>query len=125
MKLQHRGRHFFSDRPLHGGSYSIGFALAVGQKHNTAAPHNALDSHGKCLPGNVFFPLEEAGIGLDSCRREFYQASNTAKRCAWLIETDVGIAADPQNLQIDAACGGNLVFVSPALLFWIRSRAVG
>lgn len=72
-------------------------------RRNLSGLGKAWHPHGDGLPGNVLLPLEEAGVRGDGAFRQVNLVSVFGEVIVRFVETDMGITANPQKLQVDTA----------------------
>src|SRR5260370_34060285 len=108
----------FGDRWLFGG--------AVGEKQNYLRFENGADAHSDGALRNFFFGGKELAIVLDGFLAENFQAGARTEARGRFVESDVAVAADAENLQVDAAGIANSLFVGGAILLVASlDRAIG
>ena len=66
------------------------------------------------VAGHIFLLLEEAGVVVDGLLGEGFDAGPGHQRGAGLVEGDVTVAADAENLNVDAAGLLDLVLIPRA-----------
>lgn len=75
---------------------------AAGDQQNPLGLHNGLHTHGVRLPGHLRLVFKEAGVGGDGALRQGHLMGTAGKAAVRLVEADVSVAADAQQLEIDA-----------------------
>src|SRR5207248_2778347 len=125
MELQGGGGYGRRQRPLDGSGDGGGFGRAGGQEENSFGLENCADAHGDGALRNLFARRKKFAIVFRGVFAENLQASARADAGSRLIETDVSIAADAEDLQVDAAGAANILLVRSAVLLVIAfDRAV-
>ena len=95
----HRG-----DGALDGLSHGFLFLRTKGEKKDLAGLHDAADAHGDAVHGDLAeIVLKEAGVIGAGPLRQSLDPRARGERGGRLVETDVSIAADPEQLQVDPA----------------------
>src|SRR5579859_7207830 len=114
MKLQRGGTDGRGDGAFDGFGDSGGFGFAGSKNQDASRIENCADAHGDGTFGNFGALREKATIIFDGFLREFLQPSARGEAGVWFVETDVSVAADAENLEIDAAgvFDGAFVFVT-------------
>ena len=102
MELQDRRR----DLRRHGAKEAVPDSLrlvrAAGDQQDPLGLHNGLHTHGVRLPGHLCLVFKEAGVCGDGALRQGHLMGAAGKAAVRLVEADVGVAADAQQLKIDA-----------------------
>ena len=102
MELQDRRR----DLRRHGAEEAVPDGLhlvrAAGDQQDPLGLHNGLHTHGVRLPGHLRLIFKEAGVGGDGALRQGHLMGAAGKTAIRFVEADVGVAADTQQLKIDA-----------------------
>ena len=122
MELENGGWYSGSHRSKTAGVNGIGLIGTAGDQKDLSGLGNGLHPHGDGLPGNVLLPLEEAGVRGDGAFRQVNLVSVFGEVIVRFVETDMGITANPQKLQVDTAQIRNQTVVPAALRIRIRSH---
>src|SRR4030095_766096 len=103
MHLQSGSADRGSDGTLDGFGDSCGFGAAGGEKKQTLGVHNRADAHGDGAFGHIRFAGENVTVVFNSFTAKGFQSRSRSQTRCWLIETDMAVAADAKNLQVDTA----------------------
>src|SRR5262249_18389766 len=115
MKLQCRSANGRRDWAFDGFGDGGSFRFSCGENQDAAPVENRADAHGDGALGNFRSGREKSAIVFNRFEREFFQTSARREAGIRLIETDVAVAADAENLQIDSAGRFDGAFVAFAV----------
>ena len=102
----------FLDAVLEGA----GLAMAIDHDHHLLSVHHGADADGEGGLGDlVHVVVEEAAVGDDGVGGEGLLAGAAGKAGAGLVEGDVAVGADAAHEEVDAAGGGDGLFIVLAL----------
>src|SRR5258707_3432868 len=115
MHLQSGRADGRSDRALNGFCDGSGFRTAGGKKQHAAGIENGTNAHGDGALRHLGFVGERMAIVFDRFAAERFQPGAGSEAGSLFVETDVAIATDAKNLQVDAAGSFDGLFVSLAI----------
>src|ERR1700686_1590078 len=116
VQLQRRSGHRSGYRTFDGLGNRRGFGRTAGQRQNSPRLQNGSDSHGDGALRNLFAGGKKLAVVLNCFFRQDFQARSGTETGSRLVETDVAVAADAQDLQVDASRIANALFVGGAVL---------
>lgn len=119
MELQRRGGDTGRDRTFDGLRDGSGFGWAAGEEKDAFRIEDSADAHGDSALGDFLAGREKFAIVVDGFFAEDFQARAGTQAGGGLVETDVAVAADAQDLKIDAASVANGLLVRGAVAFEI------
>src|ERR1700743_849804 len=126
MMLQRGGGDTRRDRPFDSLRDRSRLRRAAGEQQNAERFEKCADAHRSGGPRNFFAGLERFAIVVDGFFRQNFQARAGAKARSRLVESDMPVAADAEDLQVDSAGVADGLLVSGAIAIVIfRNRAVG
>ena len=113
--LKVRGRNVRVDLALDGSTHNGRLVLAEGQQDDAVGAHDCADTHGD--RGSRDIPLTEKVAGRvharDLVERDEPRAALQTR--ARFVESDVTCSTDAQNLEVDPACGLDLLLIGAAV----------
>src|SRR5580700_222839 len=115
VKLQRGGGDGGGDGAFDGLGDGGGFRGAAGQQQDAVGFQDGADAHGNGALGEFFAGSEKLAIVVDGFLAENFQAGAGAEAGSGLVETDVAVAADAEDLQVDAAGVTDGMFVGAAV----------
>src|SRR5258708_35787349 len=111
VKLQCGSSDRGCERSLNGFGDSGCLGGAICEKENPLCFENGADAHGDGALGNLFFGGEELAVVFDGFFAENFQTGSRTEAGGRFVESDVAVAADAADLQVDAARLANGLFV--------------
>src|SRR5258708_15584512 len=116
MKLERGSSDRGCERSFNGFGDSGCLGGAICEKENPLCFENGADAHGDGALGNLFFGGEELAVVFDGFFAENFQTGSRTEAGGRFVESDVAVAADAENLQVDAARIANGLFVGRTIL---------
>ena len=116
MELEGGGGDGGGDGAFDGFGDGGGFGSAGGEEQDFAGFEDGADAHGDGAAGAFFTGSEKFGVVVESFLVEDFQTRARAEAGSGLVETDVAVAADAEELQVDAAGLADGVFVGFAVV---------
>src|SRR4029077_6015101 len=83
---------------------------------NSLCFEDGADAHGDGALGNLFVGGKEMAVVFDGLFAENFQTGTRAQAGSRFVESDMAVAADAENLQVDTAGCANGLFVGRAIL---------
>ena len=127
MVLQITGRHAVGQRAFASLLDHVRFVFAERQEQDLPCIQDRAQPHRDGVRRNVLLAKETRG-GVDPCHGiEHAQTHTTVTHAEWLVESDVPVAANSQEHDIDSTGRINFRFVLPAVgvHFFDGTRPVG
>ncbi len=115
MKLERGRANGRRDGAFDGFGDCGGFGLSGGENQNAAGVEDGADAHGNCAFWNFLALRKKAPVVFYGFPGELFQACARSEAGIGFVEADVAVAADSENLQIDAAGFFDFVFVAFAV----------
>lgn len=125
MELECGGADRGTDRTFNGFRDGVSFRFSRGENEDSSSFQNGADAHRDGTFWNFRSFWKKAAIVFDRFLRQFFQASAGSEAGIGLVETDVAIAADAENLEVDSAglFNGAFVFVAVGGIILAKSAA--
>ena len=110
--MESGGRVHRGDGTFDGLGYGLGFVFSCREEDGFAGVENGSDTHGDDMEGHRVLATEEAGVILASAGGEGFDAGAGGKGGCRFVETDVAIAADAEELEVDAPSATDFFLVA-------------
>lgn len=125
VELESGGRIHRGDGAFDGLGYGLGFVFSRGEEDSFAGVENGSDTHGDGMEWHGVLAAKKAGVVLPGAGGEGFDAGAGGEGGCRFVEADVAVAADAEELKVDAAGGGDFILVIAAECFGIRRHAIG
>ena len=102
VELESGGRVHRGDGTFDGLGYGLGFVFSCREEDGFAGVENGSDTHGDDMEGHRVLATEEAGVILASAGGEGFDAGAGGEGGCRFVEANVAIAADAEELEVDA-----------------------
>src|SRR6202030_2921313 len=119
VKLECGGGYRCGDWSLNGFGDGGGFGRATGEKENPLCLKNGPNAHGNGTLRDLFFSGKKLAVIFDGFFAEHFQASSRTQAGGRLIKSDVSVASNTENLQVNAPAIANGIFVRRTVLLII------
>ena len=117
----HLGGYVFQ----HGIMDGLGLVRAGGNEHHLPGTHNGADAEAYRLPRHFVGAVEKARIGFNGALAQRDQVATVHEAIPGLVEADVSIAANAQQLNVNAARRLNGGIIRAGRRSQITGRATG
>ena len=122
VELQDGSRNLWRDRSVEGIVDRLCLCLTTGKQEDLFCFHDTADPHGNGMCRNFIHRGKEAGIGTSGIFGKGYHMGCLDIRVSRLVETDMTIATDTEQLQVDAAAGSDQIIICLAGFLWILGQ---
>ena len=124
MQLQNAGRHLRRHGTPKGSAHRRLLFPPAGEDQHPPRLHDLTDPHGQRLPRHLSGFGKKSGVGLNGTLRQVHAVRPHREAVRRLIEPDVAVAADAQQLHVNAAHAPDQLIIAHALCLRIRREAV-
>ena len=121
MFLKDGARHSFTHLAFDKAIDGFGFVLASGDENDLLGFHDGSKAHRDGAGWDFADIVEETGIVLDGLLGKLSLMGKGIKWGAWLVESDMAIASDTKDLDVDSASVFDLFVVAVHVGFVITN----
>src|SRR6266699_1431795 len=115
MELQGRRGDGAGDGAFDGLGDGGGLGRAGGQQKDFAGFEDRADAHSDGAARTFFVGTEKLGVVVERLAAQDFEACTRGETGCRLVEADVSVAANAEQLEVDAACGANRLLVGRAI----------